>query len=65
MMGDQLLDAVGLPHLHPAIRRLAEARIRLRSRILRRLPARRSPRLITQRHPAYPNGYTIDLLGVQ
>ena len=65
MMDDQLLDAVGLPHPHPVIRRLTAGAVRLRSRIIRRLPARRSPRLITQqRHPTYPNGYTIDELGV-
>lgn len=66
MMDDQLLDAVGLPRPHPAIRRLAEGAVRLRSRIVRRLPARRHPRLITrQRHPTYPNGYTIEELGVR
>ena len=65
MMDDQLLLAVGLPRPHPVIRRLTEGAVRLRSRIVRRLPPRRSPRLITkQRHPTYPAGYTIEELGV-
>jgi hypothetical protein len=65
MMDDQLLDAVGLPRPHPAIRRLTQGAVRLRSRIVRRLPPRRTPRLITQqRHPTYPNGYAIEELGV-
>jgi hypothetical protein len=65
MMDDQLLDAVGLPRPHPAIRRMAQGVVRLRSRIVRRLPPRRGPRLITQqRHPTYPNGYSIEELGV-
>lgn len=65
MMDDQLLDAVGLPRPHPAIRRAAESAVRLRSRIVRRLPPRRKPRLITQRrHSTYPNGYAIEDLGV-
>jgi hypothetical protein len=65
MMDDQLLDAVGLPRPHPAVRRFTEAAVRLRSRIIRRLAPRRKPRLITgQRHPTYPKGYTIEELGV-
>jgi hypothetical protein len=65
MMDDQLLDAVGLPRPHPIIRNMTRGAVRLRSRIVRRLPARRTPRLITkQRHPTYPKGYTIEELGV-
>jgi hypothetical protein len=65
MMDDQLLDAVGLPRPHPAVRRFTEGAVRLRSRIVRRLPPRRRPRLITRRrHPTYPQGYTIEELGV-
>ena len=66
LMDDALLDAVGLPRPHPAVRRLAEGAVRLRGRIVRRLPRRRTPRLITQRrHPTYPKGYTIEDLGVR
>jgi hypothetical protein len=65
MMDDQLLAAVGLPHPHPVVRRMMEAAVRLRGRIVRRLPPRRSPRFITRRrHPTYPNGYAIEELGV-
>jgi len=64
-MDDTLLDAVGLPRPNPIVRRIAESGIRLRSRIVRRLPERRAPRLITQRrHPTYPTGYRIEDLGV-
>jgi hypothetical protein len=66
MMDDQLLDAVGLARPHPVIRRVTHGAVRLRSRIIRRLPARSRPRLITrQRHPTYPNGYAIEELGVR
>jgi hypothetical protein len=65
MMDDQLLAAVGLPRPHPVVKRMMEAAVRLRGRIVRRLPPRRSPRLITRRrHPTYPNGYAIEELGV-
>ena len=65
LMDDHLLGAVGLPRPHPLVRRLAEAAVRFRSRIVRRLPPRRTPRLITQqRNRTYPNGYRIDELGV-
>ena len=66
MMDDQLLAAVGLPRPHPVVRRLTEGAVRLRGRIVRRLPPRQRPRLITrQPHPTYPNGYTIEDLGVR
>jgi hypothetical protein len=65
LLDDQLLDAVGLPRPHRAVRRFTEGAVRLRGRVVRRLPPRRKPRLIThRRHPTYPNGYTIDELGV-
>jgi hypothetical protein len=66
LMDDRLLEAVGLPRPHPLIRRVAEGALRLRSRIVRRLPPRREPRLITRRrHPTYPSGYRIEELGVR
>jgi hypothetical protein len=65
MMDDHLLDAVGLPRPSPALRRFVEGAVRLRSRIVRRLPRRRQPKLITRkRHRTYPHGYTIEELGV-
>jgi hypothetical protein len=66
LMDDALLDAVGLPRPHPLIRRIAEGAVRLRSRIVRRLPPRHRPRLITrQRNRTYPRGYRIEDLGVR
>jgi ER-bound oxygenase mpaB/B'/Rubber oxygenase, catalytic domain len=65
MMDDDLLAAVGLPRPHPIVRRAVEGAVRLRGRIVRRMPPRRTPRLITQqRHPTYPRGYRIEELGV-
>ena len=66
MMDDRLLEAVNLPVPHPAVRTLVEGAARLRSRVVRQLPSRRTPRLITrQRHPTYPAGHTIEELRVR
>jgi hypothetical protein len=65
LMDDRLLAAVGLPRPHPVMRKAMERAVRLRGRIVRRLPPRRAPRLITRRrHPTYPSGYSIEELGV-
>jgi hypothetical protein len=66
MMDDRLLDAVGFPRPSPRLRRSVEGMLRLRGRIVRYLPARRRPRLLTEQ-PArsYPNGYRIEDLGPQ
>lgn len=64
LMDDRLLDAVGFPRPPALLRRMAAAALRLRARVLRLLPPRRQPRLITrQKHPSYPNGYVIEELG--
>ena len=66
IMDDRLLAAVGFSKPVPWIRKFAEAALKLRARLLRFLPARRRPRLITQqKHPTYPNGYRIEQLGPQ
>lgn len=66
MMDDDLLSAVGLPRPHPAVRWLTESAVRFRARIVRRLPPRHAPRLITRRrHRTYPRGYVIEELGVR
>ena len=66
IMDDRLLAAVGFPKPVPWIRKFAEAALKMRARLLRFLPARRRPRLITQlKHPTYPNGYRIEQLGPQ
>jgi hypothetical protein len=66
IMDDRLLAAVGFPKPAPGIRRFVEGTLKMRARLLRFLPARRRPRLITgQKHPTYPNGYRIEQLGPQ
>jgi hypothetical protein len=63
-MDERLRDAVGLPHPHPVVERLVPWMLRLRGRLVRLLPERRSPRLITQqKHRTYPHGYRIEELG--
>ena len=65
LMDDRLLAAVGLPVPPRAVRLVAEGSIRLRGKVVRHLPARRTPRSITRRrHPTYPSGYQIEELGV-
>jgi hypothetical protein len=64
LLDDALLDALGFPHPSPRLRRTAEAAVRARSRGVRALPARRSPRLRTlERHRSYRNGYELEKLG--
>jgi len=66
IMDDRLLTAVGFPKPAPWIRRFVEGILKMRARLLRFLPARRQPRLITQqKHLTYPNGYRIEQLGPQ
>ena len=66
IMDDRLLAAVGFPKPAPWIRQFVEGALKLRARLLRFLPARRWPRLITQqKHLTYPNGYRIEQLGPQ
>ena len=64
LMDDRLLDAFGFARPSPLMRRLVEGGLRARGRVIRRLPARRNPRLRTQmRHRVYPDGYRIEELG--
>ncbi|HZP72959.1 MAG TPA: oxygenase MpaB family protein [Gaiellaceae bacterium] len=64
LLDPPLLDALGLPHPPAAVRRATERAIRLRSSVVRVLPARRKPRLRTlERHRSYPDGYRIESLG--
>jgi hypothetical protein len=64
VLDDALLDAFGFPPPTPAHRRLVTGLLRLRGRLVRLLPERRSPRLRTgPRRPTYPNGYAIEELG--
>jgi len=64
LLDDPLVDAFGFPRPSGLMRRLVEGALRLRARALRWLPTRRRPRFRTEmRHPAYPDGYTIEQLG--
>jgi ER-bound oxygenase mpaB/B'/Rubber oxygenase, catalytic domain len=64
LLDEPLLEALGLPRPSPRVRAAVEASIRLRSRAVRRLPARRRPRLRTrERHRSYPRGYELEQLG--
>ena len=59
-----LLTAMGFAPAPRWLRVLLPALLRLRARILARLPERRRPRLLTQRQrPTYPEGYRIEELG--
>jgi hypothetical protein len=64
MLDEPMLRAVGLPSPPAWARSLVTGFMRLRAGVLRRLPPRRRPRLITRMPtPTYPNGYSIDQLG--
>jgi hypothetical protein len=64
LLDPPLLDALGLPHPAPSLRRTAEAVVRARSRVVAALPPRRAPRYRTQeRQRSYPDGYEIGALG--
>jgi hypothetical protein len=63
-MDDRLLDAFGFPKPSAAVRRIVEGLIRFRGQLIRLLPERRRPQLLTtKRHRSYPDGYRLDDLG--
>jgi hypothetical protein len=64
MLDEPMRRAVGFDPAPAPVRALVLGGMALRRRLLRRLPPRRRPRLLTrQRHPTYPNGYRIEELG--
>ena len=64
ILDEPLLAAVGFPRPTGAERRAVEGALRLRSRAVRVLPPRRSPRLRTTiRRRSYPAGYRVETLG--
>ena len=64
LLDEPLLDALGLPHPSPGVRRAVEAAVRARSRAVGVLPPRRRPRLRTrERHRTYPGGFELERLG--
>jgi hypothetical protein len=65
LLEDYLLDAFGYEHPPRWFRGLVELSLRIRARVIRLLPRRRRPRLITnERMRSYPGGYRLDELGV-
>jgi len=64
VLDEPLLAALRLERPTAAERRIAEAALRARSHVVRRLPPRKRPRLRTaMRRPSYPGGWTIEELG--
>ena len=64
MLDDRLREAVGFPKAPAWLTRLVESSLKLRGWLVRWLPPRKKPRLITQqKNRTYPNGYQIDELG--
>ena len=64
LMDEPLLDAMGFKRPPVYLRRMVPAALKLRARVLKRLPNRRHPRLLTKvRRPTYPEGYRIEELG--
>lgn len=64
LLDDVMLDAFGFPRPLPGLRGLLDGALKLRGRILRRLPARRAPNFFTRRPTrTHPAGYQIDALG--
>jgi hypothetical protein len=64
LMDERLLAAFRFPEPGRALRRLVESALRTRSRVVRLLPERKSPRLRSgMRHRTYPQGYRTGELG--
>jgi hypothetical protein len=66
MLDDRLREAVGFPKAPGWLRRLVEVSLKLRGWVVRWLPRRSRPRLITQqKNRTYPDGYEIEELGTR
>lgn len=64
LIDDSLLDAVGLKPAPKWMQKYVRGSVWLRGRLVRLLPPRRKPRLMTKVYNrTYPNGYTIAELG--
>jgi hypothetical protein len=64
LMDDGLLDAFGFPRTPRAVRAAVEGALRARARVVRALPARRRPRLRTNRRTrSYGRRWTLEELG--
>ena len=65
LLEPELLDAFGYHHPPKLLRAAIDRGMRLRGRLLRWLPRRSEPRLITRaRHRSYPKGYGLADLGI-
>jgi hypothetical protein len=64
MMDEPLLQAMGFPRPPAFLRRALTAALKLRKLVLKRLPDRQSPHLLTEvARPTYPEGYRVEELG--
>lgn len=64
LIDDRLLEAVGMPPAPRWLQRLVQGSVKWRGRLIRLLPPRQRPRLLTRRkNRTYPEGYTIGQLG--
>jgi hypothetical protein len=64
LVDDALLEAFHFPKPSRTVRALVLSGLRQRSRVVRQLPERRSPRLRTEMpHRTYPSGYEVARLG--
>jgi len=64
LMDQPLLSAMGFPAAPRWLQWTVPAALRVRAGLLRLLPKRRRPHLLTRvRRPTYPNGYRVDELG--
>ena len=64
LLDPPLLASMGFAPAPHWLQGLVMAALRMRARLLRRLPLRRTPRLLTQvNRPTYPDGYRIEELG--
>lgn len=65
IMDDALLDAFHYSHPHRLVRLVSRTALRLRGRIVRRMPVRETPKFARElpNIRSYPNGYQIDQLG--
>ncbi len=64
LLDDPLIEAFGFPQPHPVLRWWVPANLRLRGKLLRLLPPRKTPRLRTEmRHRSYKEHYIIEKLG--
>jgi hypothetical protein len=64
LMDTPLLNAMGFREPPRLLRRLVTGALRARAHVLRWVPERRRPHLLTRvRRPTYPRGYEIEQLG--